>query len=433
MANDLEFGDKICNVSNISALNEYLSKHNINESGAEFCSWSDGSRCNSLNSSDLCKWHYTGTGLEYQLLVGPLFMVVLSFTGVPVSLVSEAGSLNRKNILSSCVLFWSVATVLTGWAQEYWQVAIARMSLALFEAPYLTFASSLLTCYFTKKHRSIVLASLTAAIFIGYASAFLLTILDDALGWRWTFWISGSPGLAISILMFTTVKERKPEQPIGNIQEKVNFKQTLREFKSPVHILLVFAMVLRNASGFVFTYNINNYFNHYYPDYPTEVFMAWGPVVSGCLGTFLGGILADRLARRWGTIGRFIVIILSSFLAAPLFVGALTTPPPGAFYWLLIAGCVSELWIGVGLSVVIDIAPVQIQTSCLAIYFFSYNMIGGNFNLMVTPMKNSFGWRWTMVGLVAGSLIIAVILFIIVACLLKLKSSRNMSDEDKSS
>ncbi|XP_071948069.1 D-galactonate transporter-like isoform X2 [Antedon mediterranea] len=429
MAQDLEFGDKECNVSNISALEHFLKENKINESSVQFCSWNDGARCDDKNLTEFCKWWYSGTGITYELLVGPLFMVVLSFTGIPVSLVSEAKSFNRKTILSICVFGWSIATLVTGWATQYWQVAIVRMMLALFEAPYLTFSSSLASCYFSKKHRSIVIATLQIGVFVGFGSAFLLSVLDEALGWRWTYWLSGIPGLVISVIIFITVKELKPhDKPITN--KKVNIMETLRVFKSPEHIMLVLAMSVRNGSGFVFAYNINNYFHHYYPNYPTEIFMTWSPVVTGCIGTAIGGLLADYLSRRWGSAGRLLVVILSTFVASPLFVGALLTPPPGAFYWLLAFATLSELWLGVGLSVIIDISPKHTITSCLAVYYFSYTMIGGNLNVLVTPMTDAYGWRVTMMILIVGCLVTAGVLFSIVACLLIRKSSRTVSENN---
>ena len=41
-----------------------------------------------------CKWDYTGTGTEYNLLAGPIFILIYTFAGIPIGLAADL--YNRK-------------------------------------------------------------------------------------------------------------------------------------------------------------------------------------------------------------------------------------------------------------------------------------------------------------------------------------------------
>ena len=34
------------------------------------------------SSPDLCMWEYSGRGIEYQVIAGPVFVVIFTFSGV---------------------------------------------------------------------------------------------------------------------------------------------------------------------------------------------------------------------------------------------------------------------------------------------------------------------------------------------------------------
>ena len=89
------------------------------------------SRCLShmVNNTPYCVFDYNGQGSEYQLLAGPAFIVVFTFAGILVSFVADW--YNRKLLLAVCVIFWSLATLLTGFVEKYWQLAVLRFALGL--------------------------------------------------------------------------------------------------------------------------------------------------------------------------------------------------------------------------------------------------------------------------------------------------------------
>ena len=45
----------------------------------------------------VCEWDYTGQGFAYQILAGPVFIVVFTFAGIPIGLAAD--TYNRKILL----------------------------------------------------------------------------------------------------------------------------------------------------------------------------------------------------------------------------------------------------------------------------------------------------------------------------------------------
>ena len=88
--------------------------------------------------------------------------------------------------------------------------------------------------------------------------------------------------------------------------------------------------------------------------------MTWVTVVSGCLGAALGGLVSDRLCRRFPPIvARLIVLACSNIVAAPLAAAVILVPDTRAFAALFFANVFGEMWMGVTLAVVMHLTPVR--------------------------------------------------------------------------
>lgn len=76
--------------------------------------------------------------------------------------------------------------------------------------------------------------------------------------------------------------------------------------------------------------------------------------------------------------------------AAPFAAGALFLPYPWCFLSLIPSNVIGEMWVGVTSAIIVDLAPTKIRTASLGLYFFIITVIGGNFNLLVEPIKEGF-------------------------------------------
>ena len=78
---------------------------------------------------EVCEWAYSGSGLLYQIVAGPVFNNLYPLAGIFTGFLADYG---RRTIwLAISLVFWSLATGLTGFATQYWHLVILRALLAI--------------------------------------------------------------------------------------------------------------------------------------------------------------------------------------------------------------------------------------------------------------------------------------------------------------
>lgn len=405
MAQEVQFGDKGC-----------LLMSNVSESlmGGLKCNSTVQDKClavtigNGSNISHPCDWDYIGQGLEYQLVAGPAFIVIYTFAGIFISFAADR--YNRKVMLAICLMWWSAMTLLTGFIKEYWQLVVLRFALGFGEAGCTPFVASMLTDIYPSELRGTALGIYNWGIYMGYSMSYALGNLITAAningqGWRWSFFISGVPGLAIGVLMLLTLKEpeRKPASktagtaeaeetaPVVTLTFGQKMARILRPFLAPSLILAVLAGSVRNAAGYVFAYNTQPYFNSI-GETKEDIakFMGWIPIVGGSFGVVVGGFISDRVVKGRGIYARVAVVIASLLVAAPFAAGTLYFNPPYAYICQIPCYIFGEMWIGITLAIIVELVPSNVRTSAVAVYLFIISNIGGNMPLLVPPLQTAF-------------------------------------------
>ncbi|XP_002738785.1 putative galactarate/D-glucarate transporter GudP [Saccoglossus kowalevskii] len=303
MANEIHFGERECR--SLSKTQEI-----------DVCK-QDSTLCDEERTNAVCGWYYTGTGYEYQLLAGPLFNIIFSFTSVPVGLILEKNKSNRKNVIAISAVLWSFMVILGGLATQYWHIAVTRLAIAFFEAPFTAFAISLLSSYFNQELRALALSIFTAGLHFGFSLAFIMKIIVVDIGWRSTYVVAGLPGIALAFITYITVKEpskqlaQGPTLPSRTTVKCVDQSLLPAPLFNPLFVTIILAAAARCAGGRTYSYNINNYIQHYYPGYPTELYLSWLPACMGIISSIVGGVWADRRAiGEHGYIGRITVLII---------------------------------------------------------------------------------------------------------------------------
>lgn len=406
LSQDLKFGDSKCfkNDSVPDFGHTYKCDGNSTQSCLDVVN---------LNGTSLCKWDYSGQGWDYQILAGPVFILIYTVAGIFIGLAADHW--NRKLMLSACLILWSAATLFHGLVTEYWQLAIVRFMLGLGEAGCTPFAASLIADYFTEAQRGAALGIYNFGIYFGYSLAYaignFITLADiNGQGWRWAFILPGIPGIALGFLIALTVREPRrakkaaesnssDEDSSGEsksstpprIPLKIKAAVISKAFLRPSLLLLCLAGSIRNAGGYVWAYNTQPYFDAAgVSKETTGSYMSWIPLVGGSLGVLFGGFISDRVVKRRGLYARIFVLVASQFLAAPFAAGALFLDVPWSFISLIPANVIGEMWVGVTLAVVVELVPAHIRTAAVAVYLFIITNIGGNVPLLVPPIQHSF-------------------------------------------
>lgn len=89
------------------------------------CEWKKAKN----SSQRVCIWDYDGTGSDYQILAGPVFILVYTVSGIPLGFC--AGVFHRRNLIVFCLVLWSAMTLMTGFATKYWHLVVTRFVLGI--------------------------------------------------------------------------------------------------------------------------------------------------------------------------------------------------------------------------------------------------------------------------------------------------------------
>ena len=90
------------------------------------------------------------------------------------------------------------------------------------------------------------------------------------------------------------------------------------------------------------------------------------------------------------------------------------------------------MWVGVTSAIVVDLAPSKIRTGVVAVYLFIITVIGGNFNLVVTPITQGFekhfskltSYRFSLTLSFPGLYALSSLLFVFAFLLMRLDLKR---------
>jgi predicted MFS family arabinose efflux permease len=142
------------------------------------------------------------------LLTGLAFSLFYAMCGIPIARWADRGV--RRDILSIALVVWSAMTALSGSAQHFWHLFLARVGIGAGEAGCLPPAQSIICDYVPLKRRAGVFAIHNTGNYVGMMLGLILASwLGEILGWRWTFVALGLPGIALAIVLRLTLIEPK--------------------------------------------------------------------------------------------------------------------------------------------------------------------------------------------------------------------------------
>jgi MFS family permease len=324
------------------------------------------------------------------LLLGFGFAVFFAFCGLPIGWAIDR--FPRRLILYLGVTVWSLATLACGLSQSFPQLLVARMLLGAGEATLGPAAHSIIADRFPRERMATALSVYTAGSVLGTGLSFAIggmatsyfmrfdAIHVSGLGtlrpWQAVFACIGLPGLLLALLAFSFPEP--PRQRVRSNGASARLWPFLRRrravFTSFALSFALFSMVIYGALGWL-------------PVYMTRAF-GWGParigstlgvvnVVSAGLGTLLGGIAVDRLARMGRQDAHLRVFMTSIALAAPVGIVGFLVRDPTLFlvcvFWLELLGF---SFIGYAAAAVQSVTPQALRARMAAMYLLALALIG---------------------------------------------------------
>jgi len=386
---------------------------------------------------------------QLSLMGGLAFALFYTFLGIPIAVLADRS--NRTWIMTAALTIWSAMTAVSGLAQNFLQLFLARLGVGVGEAGGVAPAYSLIADYFPEEKRARALAIYSFGIPIGSALGILLGgVLTTYVGWREAFIYVGLAGIAIAPLFRLTMRE-----PVrgGNDREGAQTKPAavMDVVRTLIHKPSFWGLSLGAASSSMVGYGLIFWLPSFFvrsfgADLPG--FFAWMPaalvpdnpgpalyasyfygtilLVGGTAGIWLGGVLADLYGPE--RKAAYATVPATAFLITiPFFLtGVLANDLWVVFAAFMGLQCLNLVWIGPVLAAFQNLVQPNMRASASAIFLFINNLIGiGLGNLIIGLISDSlearFGDESLRYAILSGIVfyVLAAVLFFLTAPRLK--------------
>ncbi|MBV1879029.1 MAG: MFS transporter [Pseudomonadales bacterium] len=314
------------------------------------------------------------------LLTGFAFAIFYVVCGIPVARWAESSS--RRNIITIAITIWSGMTAISGLAQNYTQLLLARIGVGIGESGGSPPAHSMISDMYPPEQRATALAFYSTGVNVGVLIGFLLGAWIQAVfGWRMAFLAVGLPGIAVALLLRFTVVEPKRgmSEDIVDTGDAPSIKATMKHLWGKltfVHLSL--ACGLQAFTGYGAGTWTPSFFIRSHDMSVAEIgtWMAFVQGGSGIVGTIFGGILADRMGRknrRW----YLLVPCIAGLIAMPMMISVYMIPnPQQALIVKIFPTLLYYTYIGASLAAAHSLVGLRMRALTSAILLFMLNIIG---------------------------------------------------------
>ena len=146
------------------------------------------------------------TDTQLGFLSGIAFAIFYATLGIPIALVADRG--NRRNIIAWAIAIWSGMTAVCGLAQNFWQLALARIGVGIGEAGSSPPSHSMIADMYPPEERASAMAIYSLGVYFGVMIGFLVGgWVAVWYGWRAAFFVVGLPGLILALIVRYTLVE----------------------------------------------------------------------------------------------------------------------------------------------------------------------------------------------------------------------------------
>jgi predicted MFS family arabinose efflux permease len=350
------------------------------------------------------------------LLTGLAFALFYTLLGIPIARYADNSSTNRVGLISISLAVWSAMTALCGLTQNFAQLALARVGVGVGEAGCTPAAHSLITDSVPPEKRSSAIAFYGLGIPIGSLLGLVIGgVLNDAYGWRVAFMAVAIPGLILAaVLPFILREPRKAEAAARALsgdkaREVLSTKDALKEvFSSRAFVMLAIAASFTAFLSYGKSVWAVILFIRSHGLSPGETGLLLGLVlgVAGIIGTWLGGMLADK----FGKINKRHLLTtpaIGMVIATPiLFLGYFATDWRVAILLLFLPTALNAAYYGPTYATVQGLVRPEARAVAAAFMLFGQNLIGlglgpllfGIMSDAFKPLAGDDSVRWVLYG-----------------------------------
>lgn len=351
------------------------------------------------------------------LLAGPAFAVFYAVLGIPIARYADNAKTNRVWLISICLAIWSAMTAICGVAQNFVQLALARIGVGVGEAGCTPAAHSLIADSVPPEKRSSAIAFFGLGIPIGGLLGLIIGgVVNDQYGWRVALMLVGMPGILLAFVLPLLIRDprRCADSAHFNtagspVKAKLSIKDAVREVFASKAYLYVFIAAsftaflsygkgLWTISFFIRSHGLST----------TEAGLAMAVAlgISGIIGTWLGGKMADVFGKR---DKRHILTLpaVGMAIAAPiLFAGYWAEDWRVAVALLILPTILNSAYYGPAYGCVQGLVRPEARAIAASLVVFGQNLIGlgmgpllfGMLSDWLQPMAGDESVRWVLYG-----------------------------------
>ena len=324
------------------------------------------------------------TNTELGLLIGLAFAVFYTFVAIPIAWLADR--YNRVNILSIALATWSGFTALTGLANNFIQIGLARMGVGIGEAGGSPPSHSIISDLFPKEERASALGVYSMGIPIGIMAAYFVTASlmgsGDDVDWRRIFIVLGLTGIGLAVIVKLVLKE-----PVRGAMElnqdteikKPPFKESLKELiKIPAWWAMCFGIAFGSFVSYAKSAFQTKYLVTLDPSFDFQTLVIILGIMNGttyAAGAFFGARLADKWGKRdvraYGWLPAISIGLALPVALITWWVPSIEVHLVFATLFLLLIG----IYLGPSFAIAQTLAPIHMRAMSTALFFFILNMI----------------------------------------------------------
>jgi MFS family permease len=309
------------------------------------------------------------------LMSGVAFALFFAVAGLPMGYIADRT--NRRNLVALCLTVWSALTAVAGLVQSFVQLLLVRVGIGIGEAGGGPGALSIIADLFPAGRRATAIGIYSLATPAGAIGAYLIAAhVLPMHGWRGAFIAAGAPAIVLAPLLLFTVRE--PAR--GTATERPASFLTVLRFvasrRSLCHLLAAITLTTVTMNG-IGIWAMSYFIRIHHIDLGVV-----GPVlgfaypIPALIGTFAGGVLADRLAprdQRW----RAWVAAIGALICVPVTIALVLAPDwPTALLMWSAYGLTAPIWSGPGYALAVGLVEPGMRATVTAIVFLLTNIVG---------------------------------------------------------
>ena len=357
------------------------------------------------------------TDSQLGFLGGLAFAVFYTFLGIPIAALADRRS--RVKILAVSMVIWSAMTAICGLANNFLTLLLARIGVGIGEAGASPPSHSLISDYFPIETRATALSIYALGIPLGtMIGSFVGGWGADTVGWRYTFFLVGVPGIIFAFIVWFTLREpprgmsdikldapsappinTAPPPPVSTVLKLLWSKTSFRHlaFAAGLHAFVSYGAGTWNAPFFIRIHEMSL----------TDIGSILALIAGiGAIGTFFGGYISDKLSdrtndKRWyfWVPGIATLVMVPFQLVAYLYGGVWVVVAS-----LMMVAILGNAYLGPSFAMTQALVSLRMRAVASAILLFVLNLIGmglgpyfvGVLSDILTPDFGIYSIRYAM-------------------------------------